>query len=818
MMTDDTQQASDGDICTSSYIKNNDYYSYQERILLSPVVVGAATSHGDGLATSSSGSNTSSGGRGGKIASWNVRLETYSEFNENTWMHPFSASLQGIFEQFPQVYRILIQSSSSPSNTYESSSSSKISMDEIPILGLDDEIYWKENERSISRAARQWSPSSNRGPSGVFIHVHIRNDDDGDDKIEREGNRSKLITSIVNELVNRRLVVAPIGSSKYYDVIQQGGGNDNNKQTSDWMFQITLPTDGSQMSADAIQQSFSSFSPCYNLQQQQNTGGGSGILSDPTILSDIFLGQHPLLSMMKSSKSNILRNGLAGRRTMWLDLISSSSSSSSSVPDSSSRRQWKISQGVQYSLPYIDNVTTLDKWSSWILPGFTATNSNKVIESCPLVTDEQPLSLQLVIPSSAMTSTSAGASEHNGGYEIIPIQDPNRKNGHVDTPLMTEDIIVSSFNLDRRTTSSVEGSSFSIYKVVRRPYGISNRGRLETVVTNNYDDGDTSDCAIADIQLREIIPSFITPKWRSLQAKIVKTTKLTGIIADGEEDGTSDTLTKVSPKVEFRTNPSLFGGKKEDNRHSLIQEDALVRINTYLPPKSSLVVTLDYDPAFLTFEEFPGDPNRGMEVTPSIATFICGNDHHRSFTYGGIDYEIMINKNNTYKSTKTIPQSDHDYKTHQLYSNTLLILPPVPDMSMPFNVTSLTCSLFAYVIGSMVALLVKKSSERIRYKLYPDEIPKSKLKLLKERVKEKIVSKLFRRKHNKHENESEDCDPKSTNELGKDGSGDNTTGSISESDVNKEERNDEATTGDGETNSPIEENAISELAAVVGLK
>jgi hypothetical protein len=62
------------------------------------------------------------------------------------------------------------------------------------------------------------------------------------------------------------------------------------------------------------------------------------------------------------------------------------------------------------------------------------------------------------------------------------------------------------------------------------------------------------------------------------------------------------------------------------------------------------------------------------------------------------------------------------------------VLPPVPDMSMPFNVISLTSSLYAYIIGTLLTILVRKGSERIKFKLYPQKRPESKLQKLKRRI------------------------------------------------------------------------------------
>ena len=57
---------------------------------------------------------------------------------------------------------------------------------------------------------------------------------------------------------------------------------------------------------------------------------------------------------------------------------------------------------------------------------------------------------------------------------------------------------------------------------------------------------------------------------------------------------------------------------------------------------------------------------------------------------------------------------------------------------MPFNVISLTSSLYAYIIGAIITILVRKGSEKIKYKVYPDKKPLSKIAKLKTKLREKF--------------------------------------------------------------------------------
>lgn len=131
--------------------------------------------------------------------------------------------------------------------------------------------------------------------------------------------------------------------------------------------------------------------------------------------------------------------------------------------------------------------------------------------------------------------------------------------------------------------------------------------------------------------------------------------------------------------------------------HPLGSDSTLLQHQFLLPPQSSVRLTVGYDPVLLPFQRFPPDPNRGMEVPPS---WVVWNS------------------------------------THTIYSPSLLLLPPVPDMSMPFNIISLTCTLYAFVIGSIINTIVRRGDEKVYFQLYPDKRPKT----TKQKVQEKLRS------------------------------------------------------------------------------
>ena len=129
--------------------------------------------------------------------------------------------------------------------------------------------------------------------------------------------------------------------------------------------------------------------------------------------------------------------------------------------------------------------------------------------------------------------------------------------------------------------------------------------------------------------------------------------------------------------------------------HPLNTDLALLQHDFILPPQTSARLTVGYEPILLPFQHFPPDPNRGIEMPPSWAVWNA---------------------------------------TETLYSPSLLLLPPVPDMSMPFNVISMTCTLYAFIIGSIINTIVRRGEDKVYYQLYPEKKPKT----VKEKLKEKV--------------------------------------------------------------------------------
>jgi hypothetical protein len=247
---------------------------------------------------------------------------------------------------------------------------------------------------------------------------------------------------------------------------------------------------------------------------------------------------------------------------------------------------------------------------------------------------------------------------------------------------------------DNRDTSSMSTSSstsipnafWHVRLHVLRPNGVANSGTLLTTVRNEH-----TDCG-AKVSFVQTIPAVLLPRWQSLAVQCSTAGRLSWTeLADNN--------------IEW----------KHKSHTDTDDSSVVMQFRHELAPESSLSVSLDYNPAFSSFENIPGDANRGVELPPVQVYFVASACNNRNKTSSG-----------------------------QLYSQSVLLLTPLPDMSMPFNVLSLTCTLFAFIVGSLINVLVRRGTEHVKYQLDPSSKPKSKLDKLKakvRRVKENLWKK-----------------------------------------------------------------------------
>lgn len=107
-----------------------------------------------------------------------------------------------------------------------------------------------------------------------------------------------------------------------------------------------------------------------------------------------------------------------------------------------------------------------------------------------------------------------------------------------------------------------------------------------------------------------------------------------------------------------------------------------IYVQALLPPKTTLLFSIQLEKAFLRLSEHPPDANRGFDIPSGVATFQALDQ-----------CSALANVNFT--ATR--------------YSEPLLVPLPTPDFSMPYNVITMTSTVVAFFVGSMLNTLLRKA-------------------------------------------------------------------------------------------------------------
>ncbi|XJO77710.1 hypothetical protein BDV3_002252 [Batrachochytrium dendrobatidis] len=109
----------------------------------------------------------------------------------------------------------------------------------------------------------------------------------------------------------------------------------------------------------------------------------------------------------------------------------------------------------------------------------------------------------------------------------------------------------------------------------------------------------------------------------------------------------------------------------------------VLELDLVLGPKSKTTLTFDFDYTFLKYTEHHPDANHGFELGFGVLTLFP-------------DSGLTLDKHHS--------QSDQ----RRIYTESLLVRLPTPDFSMPYNVITLTCTLFALFFGSVFNALTRE--------------------------------------------------------------------------------------------------------------
>ncbi|CAD7700239.1 unnamed protein product [Ostreobium quekettii] len=115
---------------------------------------------------------------------------------------------------------------------------------------------------------------------------------------------------------------------------------------------------------------------------------------------------------------------------------------------------------------------------------------------------------------------------------------------------------------------------------------------------------------------------------------------------------------------------------------------------------SSMAITVDFTPAFLSVTEHPPDAHRGFDIPPALVTFPDEDDST------GVRAEDLKKPS---ESIQVLLQLLQHSQRKYVYSQGTLVSLATPDFSMPYNVCCLTSTVLAIYIGAMLKALVKRT-------------------------------------------------------------------------------------------------------------
>ena len=536
------------------------------------------------------------------------------------------------------------------------------------------------------------------GPVGTSITAELYTTADSVDF----SSIDERVQSLLRSLVGSRLICAPLDSisiAKNQHYSYPHHNNDNATAT----YQIVLPASAGQFCAEGLRSFRRNLLPCRD---------HAGLLAKAPS-SDVLLGTAPQIGTMR--RGLWIDVSIVGRRRQGGNCFGNSFGSGFDGGDEDNDDEHctvSLKQGSTYGVD-VDAIikgNTPEKYhfSSSFSLGDVLGGVSSALTNCPLAHSSE---IKTILPQGVKQANFAlpfrGAkinvnenendrekkqkaykfdSTANNKADDQVVHDIQSIIGHQGGAVSLDKKWISLELQGEAAPNSIGRNMLSVDRTVDKPKGVANGGTFHSVYRNGASDDEH--CATVTVKTMDAYPKFVKPLPHTLKVRLY----------EGNGAGTIDfvpTLASVFVEVhDYKVTPKIDGSLS-------------VEVVKLLPPDSSLWISLEYKPKFLSFEHFPSDPNRGVDVLPSTGVFF-------------------------------FPNTDISNGT-RLYSPSVIIMPPVPDMSMPFNVISLACTLYAFIIGSMINLLVRKGSQSIS-DAHKGRKPRNKLSKLKQKLRKKLQS------------------------------------------------------------------------------
>uniref|UniRef100_A0A7N0ZYF5 GPI transamidase component PIG-T n=1 Tax=Kalanchoe fedtschenkoi TaxID=63787 RepID=A0A7N0ZYF5_KALFE len=176
------------------------------------------------------------------------------------------------------------------------------------------------------------------------------------------------------------------------------------------------------------------------------------------------------------------------------------------------------------------------------------------------------------------------------------------------------------------------------------------------------------------VHVFQLVPWYVKVYYHTLQ-----------VFVDGDRRSVADVIEKIT------VSPS------EDKVSPGMMELAL-----QLPCRAkSTILTIEFDKGFLHINEYPPDANQGFDIPSAIISF------------PGFQTSMQFSSDNHSFNSPLLAKLKENSSVSS-YTEVLLVPLTTPDFSMPYNVITITCTVFALYFGSLLNALRRRVGEEER--------------------------------------------------------------------------------------------------------
>eukprot|EP00940_MAST-03C_sp_MAST-3C-sp2_P000669 g669.t1 len=240
------------------------------------------------------------------------------------------------------------------------------------------------------------------------------------------------------------------------------------------------------------------------------------------------------------------------------------------------------------------------------------------------------------------------------------------------------DMRALGFRVAYSISSDTDRESEPSFSIRRFDYGqFSSRRGLQTQLRNEHR-------TITQRALyREYLPWFVRRKYSTFRISIGKTMLNESEIWGGEHGIDSGIVRIVVPSRDGDRSPSQLS------------------VSLDVPPQTTVTINFEFEAAFLHFEDFAPDSNRGFDLPSGFVSLIVPDDARANED----DVCSSIVSPLLRDATTTL------WPNAILFTNPVAIMLPVLDFSMPFNVITLSCTALAFLFGSVLGAVTRRRKE-----------------------------------------------------------------------------------------------------------